>query len=382
MTTELIAMNGNAIAIAVDSAVTVNRQKTAFGFTKLFPIEKIPMAIMLYGSSYFENIPMENLIAEFIQKTNFNEVNTVLKIKNSFLEFLSKNTLHHDFKSDIEYRFNIFKKEIIEYFSNLNEDKINFVIKKYLKLELPNFIKQLDEYNQYDFLFKELKSIIGTGKWKAFKNYFFYKFCTSVTGIVIVGFDEGKNFPSYINIDILLNNGGYIEYVNEKSKFSYSNNLIIPFAQTDVIYGYLYGIHPEFLDVIGHYHKSVLSGFLDEFIEYIDFENNLVPGNINAILKKVDDFRDEINTKNREFIAFIESVEKIILNNILYSMDLLSKENLANMVEILVKITSLRYQLSMNLNIVGGEVNVAVISKLDGFVWIKKEEYYDKKLNA
>ena len=52
------------------------------------------------------------------------------------------------------------------------------------------------------------------------------------------------------------------------------------------------------------------------------------------------------------------------------------------MAELLVKITALNYKVSFNLDMVGGEINVAVISKWDGFVWIKKEEYYDKDLNT
>ena len=59
-------------------------------------------------------------------------------------------------------------------------------------------------------------------------------------------------------------------------------------------------------------------------------------------------------------------------------MSLLSKEEMAKMVELLVEITSLRYKVSQELNIVGGEINVGVISKLDGFVWIKKEKYFDE----
>ncbi|WP_407380391.1 hypothetical protein [Methanobrevibacter sp.] len=59
-------------------------------------------------------------------------------------------------------------------------------------------------------------------------------------------------------------------------------------------------------------------------------------------------------------------------------MSLLSKEEMAKMVELLVEITSLRYKVSQELNIVGGEINVGVISKLDGFAWIKKEKYFDE----
>lgn len=57
MACEIIAMNGNCAIIAVDSAVTINMQKTADGFTKLFKLDDdLAMGLMIYGSSNFENI--------------------------------------------------------------------------------------------------------------------------------------------------------------------------------------------------------------------------------------------------------------------------------------------------------------------------------------
>ncbi|MBR0270685.1 MAG: hypothetical protein IJQ68_01650 [Methanobrevibacter sp.] len=379
MTTEILAMNRNSIAIAVDSAVTINRQKTANGFTKLFPIDNFPMAIMMYGSANFENIPMENLIADFINTTNFDETDNIEKVKSLFLDFLAQNTPKHNFKKDIESRLDIFKKEITEYFARLNDEEIDSEIQYYLGLEIPYFVLKLEEYSQYDHYFKILKKELGLGKWKAFKNYFFHQLCLYSTGIVIMGFGKYDNFPSYMNFDMVVNNDGNIEISNEQSELCYEYNIIVPFAQTDVILGYLDGIRPEFHDFISISHLIFLNDFLDNFLEFIDFENNLSEGSINNVLKKVNDFKSQLITQNHNFLNYLEFGKEYFFNNFLESMSLLSKEEMAKMVKLLVEITSLRFKVSQELNIVGGEINVGVISKLDGFVWIEKEEYFDEK---
>jgi ATP-dependent protease HslVU (ClpYQ) peptidase subunit len=66
MTSEVIIMNRNAMALAADSAVTMGNIKTYNGVNKLFYISNNPpIGIMIFGSADFENIPMETLIKEF-----------------------------------------------------------------------------------------------------------------------------------------------------------------------------------------------------------------------------------------------------------------------------------------------------------------------------
>ena len=60
----------------------------------------------------------------------------------------------------------------------------------------------------------------------------------------------------------------------------------------------------------------------------------------------------------------------------------LPKTEMASMAESLVNITSLKRRISMQEETVGGPVDVAVISKKDGFVWIKKKQYYPAAINS
>ena len=51
------------------------------------------------------------------------------------------------------------------------------------------------------------------------------------------------------------------------------------------------------------------------------------------------------------------------------------------MAEALVNLTSVKRKMSLELETVGGPVDVAVISKGDGFVWISRKHYFRPELN-
>jgi hypothetical protein len=59
----------------------------------------------------------------------------------------------------------------------------------------------------------------------------------------------------------------------------------------------------------------------------------------------------------------------------------LPKSEMAALAESLVNLTSLKRRVSLEAETVGGPVDVAVISKGDGFVWIKKKQYFRPALN-
>ena len=51
------------------------------------------------------------------------------------------------------------------------------------------------------------------------------------------------------------------------------------------------------------------------------------------------------------------------------------------MAESLVHLTYLKRRFTMAEESVGGPVDVAIITKGDGFIWIKRKHYFDPKLN-
>ena len=60
---------------------------------------------------------------------------------------------------------------------------------------------------------------------------------------------------------------------------------------------------------------------------------------------------------------------------------LLPKEELAELAEALVNLTSFKRRVTPAAETVGGPVDVAVISKGDGLVWLKRKHYFPPELN-
>ncbi|MDP6474755.1 MAG: hypothetical protein QF894_07610, partial [Alphaproteobacteria bacterium] len=58
-----------------------------------------------------------------------------------------------------------------------------------------------------------------------------------------------------------------------------------------------------------------------------------------------------------------------------------TKEEIAGLAEALVSLTSLKRRVSEDEETVGGPIDVAVISKGDGFIWIKRKHYFDPAKN-
>jgi hypothetical protein len=59
----------------------------------------------------------------------------------------------------------------------------------------------------------------------------------------------------------------------------------------------------------------------------------------------------------------------------------LPKEELAAMAEALVNLTSFKRHVTKDAETVGGPIDVAVISRGDGLVWIKRKHYFSTELN-
>jgi hypothetical protein len=60
---------------------------------------------------------------------------------------------------------------------------------------------------------------------------------------------------------------------------------------------------------------------------------------------------------------------------------MMPKDELAAMAESLVNLTSFKRKVTEEAETVGGPIDVAVISKGDGLVWVKRKHYFPPELN-
>jgi hypothetical protein len=56
-------------------------------------------------------------------------------------------------------------------------------------------------------------------------------------------------------------------------------------------------------------------------------------------------------------------------------------DELGGLAETLVSLESLKERVTRGSETVSGPIDVAVISKTDGFIWIKRKHYFDPALN-
>lgn len=387
VTSEVVIMNKNAIVMAADSAVTVGGTKTYNGVNKLFMLSNSPpMGIMIFGSADFENIPMETLIKEFKRKTDFKKYNNIELIKEEFLKFLAENTPKTDMEHEIEITLPLFKNFIKLELENISiEDYEEFIINQGNR-KLPDFLNEIDELNNYKYEFEELiPSEIDTNKQKllidSLKNIFFYFIASMSTGIVIAGFNENEMYPSCMQFNIHFNYNNEIKISNFDYLINYKGNAIIPFAQKDVMKTFISGIDEEIKKSISLYFYQFTKEYLKKLKDEINSNNNLKNKSLNEINQELDKFIENCKNQHYEHLKAIEKFEASFTKPILNSIGGLPKNELANMGESLIHITSLKRKISADLESVGGDIDVAIISKGDGFIWKRKKQYFESDLN-
>ena len=175
-------------------------------------------------------------------------------------------------------------------------------------------------------------------------------------------------FPSCVSFKIIGNINDEILYYDIDTKLNYSQPLILPFAQTDVIITYLSGINENIENQL----KQQFERLIETYTSNISYVKNAKDKDEISEIKRllINNFNDNINILKKEFYL-----------PILKTVDSLPKEELGNLASTLIEITSLKRKIDSNLESVGGNIDVALISKGDGFIWKKRSPYFNPKLN-
>lgn len=406
MTAIVGVLNKHAVAIAADSAVTMgNTHKVINSANKIFTLSKYhPVAVMTYSNAAFMGTPWDIIIKEYRKQLGDNSFPFLEDYVNDFISFLH----HRHFFCDDQTQHN-FMKFVLDSFYHLccdeirrdkgilkEEDLTSEQIEEKLNQCLANN-KTADKCIEFaSFSFEDFKEYadldietysksIGFGNYALLTESFYYylsaKFSMPFyTGLVFVGYGESEIYPSLYPINVAFGINDHLKYVVDNNAVKISEHgpeaVIIPFAQIDVTQTIIRGINPSFQDIIYNViDKSVksLSGAITKILD-ADPSTSAV----SAAVKKLDfdsvikDITLQINKEMRE------TYTDPLLNTVV-SLD---KEDMANMAESFISLTSLVRRMQSGEETVGGPVDVAVISKGDGFVWINRKQYFKPELNA
>ena len=150
---------------------------------------------------------------------------------------------------------------------------------------------------------------------------------------------------------------------------------MLPFAQRDVADMFLFGMSENDSDLIQQALMDVFRDLPGLVADCVDMSQDMQE-KLRKRLQAAN--RDAASSFTDRFMKLLQSRHTAHLLQILHN---LPKESLAEMAESLVSLTTLKRKVSEGLETVGGPVDVAVISKGDGFVWMKRKHYFDEKMN-
>jgi len=396
MTAEIVIMNSDAVAMASDSVVTIGNEysdeKTYPSANKLFAISyDLPVGIMTYGNGKFMDLSWETLIKMYRKKCK-KPLNHLKEYVDDFLNFLKGVELYtEEHRKQIIlqnfYAFHYSIRETIareidsieELWDDSDEDVNNSEadvkggspthdIPTTIMNILNREIDSMEHTNQYQFesedemsadktflqsmdsdfesILLQLYGNLYAGETRKLVDkltecHFTYIGTFNYSGIVISGYGENDIFPKTYSLMMREAHSDGIIYACDLK----DGPGVFPFAQRDMVDLFMTG-----------FSRKILANILNE----IDTE---FPTDCQHIK---------------------ETIARSIQNDIDITIQLiqnLPKAELAVMAETLVNLTSFKKMFSRGMETVGGPIDVAVISKGDGFIWIKRKHYFEPELN-
>ena len=93
-----------------------------------------------------------------------------------------------------------------------------------------------------------------------------------------------------------------------------------------------------------------------------------------AIVKRVSDL-DTTDIEKKHSESMDEYMQEEYIDGIVNAVESFNVEDMANMAENLVSITGLQRHFSSSDETVGGPIDVAVITRAEGFVWVRHKDF-------
>lgn len=416
MTAIVGILNRQGIAFAADSAATLtisSTHKITNHANKVFELSKFePIGIAMYGNMNFMKLAWEQIIKMYRKKLSHTKYNTLEEYSKDFFSYVRKiaslyqNNQHT--QRQIKFFVDSFYNEILKGSSEKLKKENREQTDENIVLIMTDEMTSLNEsYKQYgvcsdcldftlesfttlcdDYVTKKLDLCVKTNGCPVnFKEIFietlFYILRSTShvyapsTGLVIFGYGEEDLMPSYYSYKIsdLFGNRLKIEKIGEYIVNEDNSACLAPFAQTDVTNTVVRGIDDDLRSRFYSSNEKSISLLVDAIVAKL------------SEVKAPDELIDVLRTLDVKSMseAFKKDMDDFIWDNYVSKLmdivEFLGKEDLADMAESLVKMTGLKRHVTTDEESVGGPVDVAVVTKFDGFVWIKRKHYFAPELN-
>ena len=412
MTSEVVIFNNQGIALAADSAVTIGSKKTYNSAIKLFSLSTTePIGAMVFGNANLLSVPWELIIKSYRAQLLDKSYSNLCQYAEDLIEyvsackFLSENSQNDWLKSSLETYFSHVLENIMELVHDHFRQKgeiTTFATRKIVTSVVSEHLDELDERpfsgaftrNDEPKIRKSIISIAKVAQKNIFENLPVTKLTQSklyelavrlvtremfsrsdLTGLVIAGYGKSEIFPQVATYKIAGSYNDKLRYIRDEKR-TYCNNdgisAILAFADYQMVDTFMSGTNNALLTYIYEYVLETL----DSMPELISKVYGTKPLHSNDKYRQLlIEIMDECFESIQGHIRHTQS------SPVMSMVAALPKDELAAMAESLVSLTAFKRKVSHTIESVGGPVDVAVISKGDGLVWVKRKHYFPSELN-
>lgn len=409
-------MNRSGVALAADSATTVSywdpdsgerRVRFFKGANKIFNLSVAhPVGLMTYNSANLQGIPWEVLVKAYRDDRGVASQDTLAEYPPDFFSYLLENTdlypaafqkerlqlgiietatqaavaiLSRAQKNKIEKdnlqayvdeQFNRINSEVdtLKLLSDNSSDLIEKVKENDIE-EIKNKFKDVKAYNLVNSHF-DLEAIIKFGI-----RGFFSEGLSPLqhSGLVFSGYGHQEYFPKLEMFECF----GVVEDTvicrrSDGDCYRVSHDSvseIVPIAQSEMVNTFMFGASMDVLMQMDQSYEQAVDELLGALAS--DGRLDLSMVTVEEKLQSLDSFKQAL----RDYIwkEHYDPLRRVI--------GMMPMDELADLAETFVSIESLKERVTKPSESVSGPVDVAVITKGDGFIWIKRKHYFDPNLN-
>lgn len=423
MTAEIAIFNKTAIALAADSAATITsngvHKKIYNGSEKLFTLSKHhPVGVMIYGNSEVCGAPWELLIKSFRAENKDTSYPTLNEWCQAFFNYASSNdkiiTKQMRENYIMAFHFNDIMPGMFKDINKLAEeesvkiarvvtiDEYHSITNTYLDdfISLLNDCPYFEDFDENDardsldiisnyldtlcndFIISDDRGVPEEIKQKILTILSLTSTKKSplgiTSGIVFAGFGNDEYYPSILAFDVFGFLGNKVRKIFNITKSSVSSDAnVIPYAQDQEVQLFLKGCYDDLL-IHG---QQTYANCHDETLSQVQIvlQESLSVELASELFEKI-----KVNTEG--YIPTAEASVNSFINmnynqKVMSMLSFLPKQELAYMAESLVNLTAFKRKVSDDHETVGGPIDVALISKTDGFIWVKRKHYFSPELN-
>lgn len=402
-------MNKHAVVLAADSATTVSQwteegRETRYfkGANKIFQLsESRPVGIMIYDSADIMSVPWETVIKTFRAELGNKSFNDLDGYKNEFFSFLAEDRRLFPDEIRVEVLVEAIVRAALGPVFESEDPPAGAERTAFLEALLQDIEEELAELQyvgsfsdahaeaisqahgaeideEISGLLEALKAseIVSVERLRALGISLILKKSENhldTTGLVFAGFGDHSVFPSHIScISCGLVLGEHVvtstshEVVDHKKPAS-----LRAFAQTSMSETFTLGLSK---DVYG----SMIASLFDEFnafAEKLCEAAGVDKDGIDNLAELVQEARRNVG---QTLLNEASKAHAIPLRRVI---GVLPIDEMAELAETLVSLQSLKEKVTKPSETVGGPVDVAVITKSEGLVWLKRKHYFDLSLN-